>query len=152
MVDQNRESGRFLLTGSANVLTIPKISDSLAGRMEILNMYPLSQGEITGQKEHFLNNCYNGKFLNNYDCNFENIINRVVKGGYPEALTRVNYKRRTAWFASYINSIIQRDIRELSGIEGIRELPNLLSMLATRVGNLTNLSDISRLTKIAWST
>lgn len=153
MVDQSREPGKFLLTGSANVLSIPRVSDSLAGRMEIINMWPLSQGEIARSAETFLAKCFDaGKFSNNYECEFSDIINRIVKGGYPEVLTRASHERRTVWFNSYLNSILQRDIRDISGIEGIRELPQLLSLLITRAGNIINLSDISRLSQIPWST
>lgn len=153
IVDANRMPGKFLLTGSANVLTIPKLSDSLAGRMEIINMCPLSQGEIEGAKETFLNKCFDkSSFSNSYECDFYDITKRIVNGGYPEVLNRVSAKRKSIWFESYIKSIIQRDIRDLSGIEGIRELPHLLSILVTRVGSLTNLADISRLSKIPWST
>lgn len=153
MIDENREPGKFILTGSANILTLPKLSDSLAGRMEIINMFPLSQGEISDVKEDFIDKSFNcGIFSNDYECDYVDIIEKIINGGYPEVLSRANVKRKSAWFSSYITALLQRDIRDLSAIEGLRELPVLLSMLATRAGHLSNLSELSRISKIPGTT
>lgn len=153
MIDENREPGKFILTGSANILTLPKLSDSLAGRMEIINMFPLSQGEIHGVKDDFIDKSFNCRiFSNDYECDYASIIEKIINGGYPEVLSRVNIKRKSAWFSSYITALLQRDIRDLSAIEGLRELPVLLSLLATRAGHLSNLSELSRIAKIPGTT
>jgi uncharacterized protein len=144
-VDENRKAGRFILTGSANVLTLPTIADSLAGRMEIHELWPLSQSEIEVAKTDFISGCFSTERTYNVKVTTkQDLIKRIVLGGYPEVITRVALARRNAWFKSYLQSLIQRDIRELSKIEGIKELPSLLSLIASRAGGLVNASELSR--------
>lgn len=148
IVDKYQKDGSYLLTGSANILTLPKLSESLAGRMIIHPMWPLSQGELLNTKELFLNWLYTtdhkvpiitNKIISNQD-----LINKVLTGGYPRAIKCQNDNDRKTWFKSYIDTIIQRDIKNLANIEGLAELPNLLSIISERVGSLLNLADISR--------
>lgn len=149
-VDRDRKPGQYLLTGSANVLLLPNLSDSLAGRMEITTLWPLSQGEILGQKETFLKNLLDGKIPNKYTSNIElsALGNIILTGGYPEAVARKNFDRKTAWFRSYLTTIIQRDIRD---IDKISEIPNLIKLLATRCSSLLNFSELSRSSGIPTS-
>jgi len=145
-VDRKRRPGRFLLTGSANVLFLPKLSESLAGRMEILTLWPLSQGELHGVKETFVDNV----FAESLPARVENtldraeIIRRVVAGGYPEVVSRASAARRRAWFRSYVTTILQRDVRDLANITDLTVLPRLLTLLATRTGALLNYAELSR--------
>src|SRR6266568_1405041 len=109
-VDAKRKPGRFLLTGSAQALLLPKVSESLAGRMEVLTLWPFSQGEIGGRKEGFVDACFArnfkpGKFT---DTSWPPLTERIVTGGYPEALTRTDAARRQAWFGSYTTTIVER--------------------------------------------
>ncbi len=145
-VDRKRRPGRFLLTGSADVLLLPHLSESLAGRMEILTLWPLSQGEIEGRKENFVDLVFKASFSPQTEkaCSKLEYFKRVVTGGYPEILVRTSPKRKKAWFGSYITTILQRDIRDLANIEGLTELPRLLSLLAVRATSLLNFSEISR--------
>lgn len=153
LVDRDRKPGRFLLTGSANVLTLPKLADSLAGRMEIHTLWPLSQGEIEGTNEAFIDACFASRTLPNISAKgWSDLTTRIAAGGYPEALQRTEERRRNAWYRSYLTSIIERDIRDLARIEGYRELPNLLQLLAARAGGLLNFSDISRALRLSNST
>lgn len=153
LVDQDRRPGRFLLTGSANAMTLPKVADSLAGRMEIHTLWPLSQGEIEGRAESFIDRCFEGEKLpESPGLSWEELSGRIARGGYPEVLQRTEPRRIDAWFRSYLTSIIERDIRDLANIEGYRELPHLLQLLATRAGGLLNFSDLSRISKITNST
>jgi len=153
LVDQDRKPGRFLLTGSANAMTLPKVADSLAGRMEVHTLWPLSQGEIEGKKETFIDYCFGiEKLPKVLPISWKDLSERLHLGGYPESLKRSEPRRRNAWYRSYLTSIIERDIRELANIEGYRELPNLLQLLASRVGGVLNFSDISRDTKISNTT
>jgi len=153
LVDQDRKPGRFLLTGSANAMTLPKVADSLAGRMEVHTLWPLSQGEIEGKKESFIDHCFSAeKWPKIPPVSWKELSGRLHLGGYPESLKRSEPRRRNAWYRSYLTSIIERDIRELANIEGYRELPNLLQLLASRVGGLLNFSDISRDTKMSNTT
>ena len=153
LVDQDRKPGRFLLTGSANAMTLPKVADSLAGRMEVHTLWPLSQGESEGRKETFIDYCFGTEKLPKVPpISWKELSSRLHLGGYPESLKRSELRRRNAWYRSYLTSIIERDIRELANIEGYRELPNLLQLLASRVGGLLNFSDISRDTKMSNTT
>ena len=146
-VDKNREAGSFLLTGSANVLLMPKIADSLAGRVEILNLRPLSQGEIEGTKEDFIDwVCadeldFPSKIIAE---DREKLFERMLTGGYPEVVQRKTVSRRNAWFNSYIATLLQRDVRDLANIEGLNDFPRLLSILAARAVGLLNYAEVSR--------
>lgn len=145
-VDRNRQPGRFLLTGSANVLMLPKLSESLAGRMEILNLCPLSQGEIAGHQECFIDVMFN-EGIDRFHSDVKGklgVSKRILLGGYPEAHSRATWNRRRAWFNSYVLTILQRDVRDLSHIEGLGTMPRLLTLLASRVGALLNHAEVSR--------
>lgn len=146
-IDRNRKPGRFLLTGSANVLVLPHVSDTLAGRMEILTLWPFSQGELIGTKETFIDDVFSGAVVSKK--NFEKVppealYRKIVTGGYPEIINREQPARRDAWFDGYIGTITQRDILELAKIEGQRYIPDLLHLLAGRCAGLLSFSDLSR--------
>lgn len=153
LIDEDRKQRRIILTGSADVMTLPKVADSLAGRIEIHRLWPLSQSEINGNASSFL------KALLSEDVPFprvkaewKQIVQMIKTGGYPEAVQRQTEIRRVKWFESYIVSILQKDIRELANIEGLTQLPNILQLIATRVGSTINLSDISRLSGVKNTT
>jgi uncharacterized protein len=144
-VDQNRQPGRFLLTGSANVMTLPRLSESLAGRMEIIPLFPFSAGELAGRHEGFLKRLFDGTLANGKPISANNDLPaRLTCGGYPEAVERKADDRRAAWFASYISTILQRDVRDLARVDALHTLPNLLKLLAARASGLMNLADIGR--------
>lgn len=144
-VDRRRVAGRFLLTGSANVLTLPRLSESLAGRMEILTLWPLSQGEIEGLREGFVDVLFAQPppALATRAGGRADLLRRIVRGGYPELQGRAA-ERRSAWFASYVTTILQRDIRDLAQIDGLTAMPRLLSLLAARTSSLLNFAELSR--------
>lgn len=143
-VDRDRTPGRFLLTGSANVLLMPRISESLAGRVEIVTLRPLSQGEIEGTQDKFIDAVFAARLPAVDAGRSEDLLDRVVRGGYPEPLSRTVPERRAAWFSSYVTTILQRDVRDVSGIQGLSEFPRLLALLASRASGLLNYSDLSR--------
>ena len=145
-VDRDRRPGRFLLTGSANVLMLPGISESLAGRTEILTTWPFSQGELSGRTETFVDAVFRERFppVAETDDLRHDLVRRAVVGGYPEVVARRESSRRTAWFDSYISTIVQRDAREVAGIEGLTELPRLLRLLAARSASVLNVTELSR--------
>jgi predicted AAA+ superfamily ATPase len=151
-VDANRRPGRFLLTGSANVLLLRRISESLAGRMEIFTLEPLSQGELRGRRESFIDVLFGGNPATLRNEPQPSLTEVVVTGGYPEALARKSPKRRAAWFEAYVTALLQRDVRDLANIEGLTEMPRLLSLLAGRVGGLLNISELARGAGIAHTT
>ena len=154
-VDRNRTPGRFLLTGSANVLLLPRLSESLAGRMEVLTLWPLAQAEIEGRPDgDLIARLFAEEFSFGPlpEVTRPDLIRRLMAGGYPEPLTRPREARRRAWFGSYLTTILQRDIRDMANIEGLTALPRLLSLLAARTGTLMNLADISRTAGLAYTT
>lgn len=153
-VDRDRRPGRFLLTGSADVMLLPRLSESLAGRMEILTLWPLSQGEIEGTKEAFIDAAFSNELPKKIKSpqNWDEILARVLRGGYPVIQARLADARRKAWFGSYVTAILQRDVRDLSGIEGFTQLPRLLSLLAARSTALLNFSELSRSIAIPQTT
>lgn len=144
-VDSRREPGRFILTGSANVLLVPRLGDSLAGRMEILRLHPLSQAELTGEDTSFLTLLFkaafqagpSGKRLG------MKLAERVASGGYPAALARVTPRRRMTWYKDYADTLIQRDIRDLARISAMDALPRLLTLTAGQTACLMNISELA---------
>lgn len=152
LVDQDRAGSRLILTGSANVMTLPKVSESLAGRIEILHLWPLSQDEILGKPSKFLETLISGNQFQRRKKSWKDIVKAVEIGGYPESLNRKTEVRRYKWFESYINSILQKDIKELSNIEGLTQIPHILHLIGTRVGSTINMSDISRLSGVKNTT
>lgn len=145
-VERDRRPGRFLLTGSANVLALPRMGDSLAGRMEILTLYPFAQDELAGRRSTFIDGLYKAKLPLAYTGNMDRaaLARRVFAGGYPEVRTRKDSARRAAWYRAYITTILQKDVRDISNIADLTTLPKLLAQLALRTANLLNLADVAR--------
>lgn len=143
-VDEDRRPGRFLLTGSAHILTIPKVRESLAGRMEVLPLYPLSRGEVLGgRRPAFLARAFAGELPRPTDKLAGNeLIEVVLAGGYPEVLARLTERRQRDWCRAYIEAIVARDIREVATIEKLGQIPRLLEVLALFSGQLVNLTEI----------
>jgi len=153
-VDRDRKPGRFLLTGSANVLVLPKLGDSLAGRMEILSLHPFAQDELHGRKSGFIDKTFAAKPNMGQPSILERkkLAELITGGGYPEVRTRKDAARRGAWYGAYITSILQRDVRDISNITGLTDLPRLLQALASRSSGLLNLADLSRTMDIPHTT
>jgi len=153
VVDENRKERRLILTGSADVMTFPQVADSLAGRIEIHQLWPLSQSEILGRKSNFLNTLVttDGRF-HAHKNNWRGIVEALRAGGYPEALQRESEGRKAKWFESYIDAVLQKDIRNLANIEGLTQIPNVLHLIGTRIGSTVNLSDIARLSGVKNTT
>ncbi len=142
-VDRKRTAGRFLLTGSANVMLLPRVSESLAGRIEIITLWPLSQGEMEGRRESFIDAAFAKKMPAFSAKGESDLMERVLRGGYPEPAARLE-ARRAAWFSSYVTTILLRDVREIANIEGLTNLPRMLSLVASRSAGLLNHADLSR--------
>jgi predicted AAA+ superfamily ATPase len=153
-VDLDRRPGAFLLTGSASVLTLPRVADALVGRMQVITLWPLSQGEIEGRRESFLESVFDGGFGSGPPTTEtrDAVVERVVRGGFPEAVSRSSASRREAWFDSYLSTIIQRDVRELGDLARLTEVPHLLRLLAARAASLVNMAEISRSAAMPQST
>ena len=157
VVDRNRVNGRFLLTGSSNVLLIPTLAESLAGRMEIVRLHPLSQDEIEAglswsgppalamdPRSGFLDSLFSAKFkIRRSERLGANLRQRVVRGGFPPAIARPRGPRRAAWYENYADTHVQRDVRDLARIRGLDTMPELLRAAASVTANLYNLSDLA---------
>jgi len=143
-VDRDRQAGRFLLTGSANVLLLPRLSDSLAGRMAIQRLHPFAQCELLGKPSKFLDQLFAADFPSRRVARLKDELpTRIAAGGYPPALERPEGRRRTSWYRDYINTLVQRDVRELARISALDALPRLLSMAAGQSAQLFNLSELA---------
>ena len=153
-VDKKRKAGQYLLTGSANVLLLPKISESLAGRMETLSLHPFSQSELEETEGSLIDAAFAPRpfSFSRKSVTQADPLQRILKGGFPEAQQRPALERRNAWFGSYVTTILQRDVRDLANIEGLTTLPDLLSLLATRSGSLLNFAELSNSSNIPQTT
>ncbi len=141
-VDENRAPGRFLLTGSANVLLVPSLSDSLAGRMGIQRLFPLAQSELAGDPPQFLETLFGGRFqMKRRPRLGRALASRIADGGYPAALVR-EPARRPAWYRDYVETMVQRDVRDLARIASLDTLPRLLKLAAGQTARLINISDL----------
>ncbi len=142
-VDRDRRPGRFLLTGSADLLTLPTVSDSLAGRMEIVTLLPLSQAELQRTTSRFVDRAFAGSAPEALEAAKNGkLVQQVLRGGYPEMLRRADPARRRNWARDYIAAIVQRDVRDISSIERLDVLPRLLRILAQHSGQLTNFTQL----------
>jgi predicted AAA+ superfamily ATPase len=142
-IDEDRRPGRFLLTGSANLMALPSVADSLAGRMETLTLLPLSQGELYGATSNWLDSVFAGRIPEiSTPLIGKSLYEAVLRGGYPEAVSRKTAKRRTTWARQYIDALIQRDVRDVAGLEKLDHLPRFLRALAHTSGQLCNYSQL----------
>lgn len=143
-VDRQRMAGRFLLTGSANVLLLPKLADSLAGRMEILRLHPLAQCELERRPAGFLDALFSGGFSTGPSERLgPQLAERITAGGYPAALTRATGRRRATWYRDYLEALVQRDVRDLARISSLGALQRLLALAAAQTARLLNVADLA---------
>lgn len=143
-VDADRRPGRFIVTGSANILTLRSIQDSMAGRIEMLPLLPLSQDEIAAKGQaQFLDRLFSGdRFLTH--ARDPDLIDRVLTGGFPDAVARKSATRRQDWFAAYATAITERDLPDIANIERATALPQLLRLAAALNGQLVNANDLAK--------
>ncbi len=143
-IDRRRNPGRFLLTGSSQLLLVPDLSDSLTGRIEIVNLHPLSQGEIYGGTPNFLDDLFGGEFqTSTLQRMGDDLAFRVADGGYPAALARSTPRRRSNWYRNFVDTQLQRDVRDMARISSMAALPQLLMTAASQTARLFNLSDMA---------
>jgi len=143
-IDRQRVPGRFMLTGSANVLLLAKLSDSLAGRMAILRLHPLAQCELARHSTQFLDRLFDARFkVHRSERLADELIERIAGGGYPAALAVPAGRRRARWYQDYIETLVQRDVRELARIASLDALPRLLAYAAAQTSRLLNVTDLA---------
>ena len=159
-VDEDRKPGRFILTGSANILLLPRVADSLAGRMEIIRLHPLTESEKARASGGFLSALVNGtlapKVLGSRakpakSAKSATLVERVAAGGYPEPLTRTAARARR-WYSQYTTAILDRDVRDIATIRDSGDLRRLLEMCAIRTATLLNSASLATDLGIARAT
>ena len=142
-VDEDRRPGRFLLTGSANLMALPTVADSLAGRMETLTMLPLAGCEMQSSSGKWIDAVFNGLIPKTKHTEVgDKLVEKVLRGGYPEAVSRTTPRRRTVWAKQYVDALIQRDVRDIASIDKLEQLPRLLKSLAHMAGQLCNFTQL----------
>ncbi|MHC8509539.1 MAG: ATP-binding protein [Rhodospirillales bacterium] len=152
-VDEDYRPGRFLLTGSANVLTLPRTADSLAGRMETVHLPPLARAEITGAAPSFLERLFSGALRADKDAvTGDDLVRLVLSGGFPEMISRKTESRRQDWARNYLESVLTCDLRDITGIEKIAELPKFVQILAAHSGRLINYSTLGAGIGVSYKT
>ena len=133
-VDRDRRPGRFLLTGSADLLRVAGVQDSLAGRAETVVLGPLSQGELRGRRESFIDEAFaaSTRWGGFEELGRADYLAAAVLGGYPEVRSRPERNRRRQWFSSYVERIVRRDAIDLGGVRRVELLARLLRVFAAR--------------------
>lgn len=143
-VDRDRAAGHFLLTGSANVLLVPRLADSLAGRMQIQRLHPLAQCELARRRSRFLTQVLEGRIPTGRTERLgRDLAVRIAAGGYPAALARATERRRAAWYEDYLEALVQRDVRDLARIASLDVVPRLLQFAAGQTARLFNVSALA---------
>lgn len=144
-VDRDRRAGRFLLTGSSRLLSIAEMSASLAGRVEIVDLWPLSQGELGRHQENFVDTLLAGSesLSHESDLGRADYMERVCAGGFPEPLAREG-RRRYSWFANYATTVVERMVADVADIDRLTAMPRLLRLSAARTANELNVQDLAR--------
>ena len=150
VVDRDPRPGRFLLTGSADLLRLPATEDSLAGRAESVELHGFSQGELNARQEQFIDRLLAGdRFLGHASpLTRGDYLQRAIAGAYPEALSRSAGRRRNQWLDNYLTRIVERDAPDISHLQRLSELPLILRVLAARNSEELNIADIARDTGI----
>jgi predicted AAA+ superfamily ATPase len=154
VVDEDLSPGQFLLTGSANVLRSTRVYEALTGRIDIIKLGPLTQAEIEGSKLNFVDAIFSGDppQVERAPKGREALIERLTPGGYPEARTRSTAKRRDKWFENYVQTTLQRDLRDISQAHKLSEMPRLLRLIASQSANLFKARSLSSKLAISHET
>jgi len=152
-VDTDTTPGRFLLTGSANVMALPMIGDSLAGRIEIVELFPFAQAELLQRSGDAIDRFFSGDPIAiGEPVVGQDLAQLVTRGGYPEAIGRADEKRRIKWFDDYLALILDRDVRDIATIDQLEKLPLLVRLLAEQSGQLSNHSNMASALQISRAT
>jgi predicted AAA+ superfamily ATPase len=143
-VDRDRRPGRFVLTGSSNLLAAPHMASALVGRVETHELWPFSQGEMGGTADRFVDRIFDAPrdLLRTGDLSRRELIDRIVVGGFPESMGRSSARRR-AWFDDYVTTVARSVVGELAAIERLAELPGLLRLCAARTATELNVSAVA---------
>lgn len=143
-IDRHREPGRLILTGSANLLLMPQLSDSLAGRMETIRLHPLSRCEIAGRDSNFIERLFSGDHLTSAAPPLgDSLASLVTVGGFPPAIARSS-SRRAAWYSNFMDGLVQREVLNLAKIRSLDDLSKLLQIACASTSSLLNVSNLAQ--------
>ena len=144
VVDRDARKGQFLLTGSANVLALPLLADSLAGRMAIFELFPFAEAEICCATANVVTQLFESRQPWRADpVDASDLVGRIVRGGYPEAVASIDDASRDRWFASYLFAMIQRDVRDIANVTDVAAIGRLLALFAARSARIVNYSALA---------
>lgn len=145
VVDQEPRPGQFLLTGSAQVLSLPRVADALVGRVETVTLWPVSQAEVEGSNGNLVDALFEAKppSISGAVEGVDAWLTRALAGGLPEAREREEGRRRDAWFSSYLETLVERDVRDLADIRAVDEVPALLTLVASRSTGPLNVASMA---------
>jgi predicted AAA+ superfamily ATPase len=152
VIDEDRQPGRFLMTGSANVMLVPKLADSLAGRIEILHLHPLSQAELKGVSPQFMENAFANQFTPvRWEERNSDLADRLVAGGYPVPHA-MKSTARARWYRNHARTIAERDVQDLAHIRGLDAMPRLLEYASAETSGLVNYTNLAEVLGVARRT
>lgn len=146
-VDEDRRPGRFLLTGSANLLLLPSVSESLAGRIEIVRLHPLTEAEKERKAGRLVVNFLDGNIrarIGPSAPDASDLINRILRGGYPEAMRRPNMTRVRQWHREYLDALIEKDARDVANLRNLDHLSRLMTLLSTQTATLLAIETVAK--------
>jgi hypothetical protein len=144
VIDRDRTPGRFLLAGSSNVLLLPRLADSLAGRMSIIRLHPLAQVEIERSQPTFLDQLFKAEFsIREWRRQGSELATRMVAGGYPSAIARSDSARQAAWYDDFVASIVERDVRTAAQLRTPSVALDLLRAAASQTSRTFNLAALA---------
>ena len=154
-IDKHRVNGYFLLTGSANVLDMKKAKETLAGRIVEIPMYPLSQKEIHNKPDDNIIDILFSKGVEGVKSakkSHTEVLEAILKGGYPEILKIDTYRGRSLWFNAYISTYVERDIRDVGELRDISAFIRFYNIIAPRSCGLVNKSDLANEANLSEAT
>ena len=142
-MDDDNRPGQFLLTGSTRFLTVPKLSESLAGRVDLVDLWPSSQGELAQHRDIFVDRIFGATTVLRKrrppPISRATMFERVCRGGFPEAVRRQG-RQRGRWLDGYMRTLTGRDVSEIANIQRVGDLPGLVRLLASRTASELNVS------------
>lgn len=141
-VDEDPTPGRFLITGSADIRTVPTIQDSLAGRIQVFELLPLSRDEMVGRRSTFIADVFAGRLPVGKALEPDELQRLVAIGGFPEAVARTRRSRRIDWFEAYATAIVAQDIADIASLDRRRDMPRLVELLSQHCSETVNLTQL----------
>ncbi len=152
VLDSDNSKGQYLLTGSADIATLPAVTESLAGRMGTVRLRPLAQGEINGVTPNFLDCAFNHEFPSTLE-GFDKaaILKLAFTGGYPEAL-ELGQRSKRQWFKAYLDAILLHDIRKLMDVRAYAVLRKMMDAMLARSSKFFTDSELAGALQIKQET